>query len=56
LKKIVDIIFDPRVSFPVLDSLTELLREDAEWDHNVPSLNADKGFSSPPEADPSGAK
>lgn len=51
LEKIVHSIYDPRISFPVIDSLTELLKEDVEWDKSVPKINADKDFENPPKGD-----
>lgn len=56
LKNITTNIFDPRVSFPVVDSLTEILREDVKWDQGLARINADKDFSNPPERDLNGGK
>jgi hypothetical protein len=52
LEKIVHSILDPRVSFPVIDSLAEFLREDVAWDRSIPRVNADKDFNNPPKGDP----
>ncbi|KAI9260039.1 coth protein-domain-containing protein [Helicostylum pulchrum] len=56
LKNITTNIFDPRVSFPVVDSLTEILREDVKWDQGLARINADKDFSNPPKRDLNGGK
>lgn len=51
LKNIATSIFNPEISFPVIDSLTEFLREDVEWDRNVLKINDEKDFSILPESD-----
>ena len=49
-------MFNPDISFPIIDSMAEQLREDFEWDRVIPRINRDKDFSKPPEADPRGKK
>lgn len=48
LRHITKSIFNPKISFPIIDSWTEFIREDIEWDNSVPRINADKDFSNPP--------
>lgn len=56
LQKIVTSIFEPRKSFPVIDSLVEFLKDDVEWDQSLPRINAGKDFKNSPELDPSGGE
>lgn len=56
LKHIAMSIFNPKISFPIIDSWTEFLREDVEWDRTLTRINADKDFSNPPEPVSNGGK
>ena len=52
LEKIHKDIFNPEISFPVIDSLAKQLNEDVAWDKTLARLNRDKDFSISPEVDP----
>lgn len=56
LRTIVRYIFNPQISFPVIDSLAEFLREDVKWDQSLTRINANKDFSKPPTKDSAGGK
>ena len=54
LENVTQNMFNPDISFPIIDSMAEQLSEDVEWDRAVHRINEDKDFSNPPESDPHG--
>jgi hypothetical protein len=52
IEKILHSIFDPRISFPVIDSLVDLVKEDVMWDRTIPRINANTDFKNKPVGNP----